>query len=254
MFKDDGCTALSWRSEDQAVLAQNWDWRASQRPNLISLTIRHPGHKLAMITEAGIIGKIGVSSAGFGVCLNAIRVRGVNYQKLPVHLALRKVLDYEKDGMLSGIAGILEAAGIASSAHILIACEKGALGLETTHRDVQELHERKNNNGKFLTHTNHLIQEHRGINECLELPDSPVRLARIDELIDRQKGAPNVGAMQQMLRDEQGYPTSICRDKNKASESVTCFSIVMDLKARRAMVKLGRPTSDGEELVLDASH
>ena len=265
MFKDDGCTALAWWSNKNVILAQNWDWRDSQKPNLIRLTICQSGHKIAMITEAGIIGKIGINSAGFGVCLNAIRVRGVSYEKLPVHLALRKVLDERRIAGLNDVYALLRKKGIASSAHILVASTDGALGLETTYEDAQQLTGRdgktpetflreKETKTRVLTHTNHLIKPHEGVDERLELLDSPARLKRIDELLDGQIEPPNVSDAQKMLRDEQGYPTSICRDSTQTSKSTTCFSIVMDLKARVALVKMGRPTEDGEEFKLDVSN
>ena len=264
MFKDDGCTALACWSNKSVILAQNWDWRSSQRPNLINLTIRRSDHKIAMITEAGIIGKIGINSAGFGVCLNAIRVRGVNYEKLPVHLALRKVLDERDATALNSVYATLAKKGIASSAHILFASTGGAIGLETTHQGYQVLFGRKHETSEVplrrnekqtmvLTHTNHLIKQHENVDEQLELLDSPTRLRRIDELLDNQIEPLNVSGVQEMLKDEQGYPTSICRDSTETSKSTTCFSIVMDLKARVAMVKMGRPTEDGEELKLDVS-
>jgi isopenicillin-N N-acyltransferase-like protein len=40
-----------------------------------------------MVTEADVIGKIGINSAGVGVCLNAIRACGVDRTKLPIDLA-----------------------------------------------------------------------------------------------------------------------------------------------------------------------
>ena len=252
MFEFDGCTALSWHDEQQAILAQNWDWRPAQKPNLIHLSIVRKGHTISMITEAGIIGKIGINSAGFGVCLNAIRVRGVSFQKLPVHLALRKALDYDRTNDIDGLAELLETAGIASAAHILVACDSGATGLESTFKTVKLLRAKKARFGSFITHTNHLTVPHRDMDVHPELTDSPVRLDRIDALIGAESNRLSSAKVFEMLKDEQGHPGSICRAAAGSSKSATLFSIVMDLKARRARVKLGRPTENGEELELDA--
>ena len=251
MFKDDGCTALSWSSDDRAILAQNWDWRPAQKANLIRLTITRPSHTLSMVTEAGILGKIGLNSAGYGVCLNALRVAGVDFAKLPVHLALRKVLDFDQPGQLNKLVSSLQARGIATSAHILIANSENAVGLEATHKDVKVLHERASNTSKILTHTNHLILSHEDIEERLDLPDSQPRLKRINELINAQTKPPNPSSVLEMLKDEEGYPASICRESANQSTSATCFSIIMDLEAKMAACKLGRPNAGGEEFEIN---
>jgi isopenicillin-N N-acyltransferase-like protein len=86
----DGCTALSWRTDRASFLAQNWDWMDAQRENLIQLTIEQSGKPvIKMITEAGLIGKIGLNSAGVGVCLNAIKAKGMDSTRIPCHLGLR---------------------------------------------------------------------------------------------------------------------------------------------------------------------
>ena len=86
-----------------------------------------------MITEAGIIGKIGLNSSGVGVCLNAIRAPGVAWDRCPVHLALRVCLDSEaREEAVQRIKSI----GVASACHILVADDCGGTGLEGSCRDV----------------------------------------------------------------------------------------------------------------------
>ncbi|KAI7562004.1 hypothetical protein KC343_g8394, partial [Hortaea werneckii] len=63
----DGCTALSWRTGSASFLAQNWDWMEEQKAHLIVLEIEQHGKPtIKMVTEAGLIGKIGLNSAGVG--------------------------------------------------------------------------------------------------------------------------------------------------------------------------------------------
>ena len=81
----DGCTALSWLTDGNSWLCQNWDWMRAQGDNLIVCYILQPGTgvpNIAMVTEAGIIGKIGLNARGVGCTLNAIRCRGVDRAKL----------------------------------------------------------------------------------------------------------------------------------------------------------------------------
>ena len=114
----DGCTAIFWKRDNSSFLAQNWDWQEEQEKNLISLNISQKGKPaISMITEAGIIGKIGLNSRGVGVCLNAIKAPGVDFQRLPCHLALRTCL--ESTSTEEAVVALAKA-GVASACHILV--------------------------------------------------------------------------------------------------------------------------------------
>lgn len=99
-----------------------------QKQNLIILTIEQANiPTIKMVTEAGILGKIGLNSAGVGVCLNAIRVKGMDSTRLPCHLGLRMVL--ESTSRDEAVAK-LDEFGIASACHMLIADAAGGIGVE----------------------------------------------------------------------------------------------------------------------------
>ncbi|EXJ90504.1 hypothetical protein A1O1_03607 [Capronia coronata CBS 617.96] len=236
----DGCTALSWKTSDASFLAQNWDWRFEQTPNMVALRIEQPPKPtIHMMTEGGIIGKIGLNSAGVGVTLNAIMAPGVSYDKLPCHLALRTVLNSTSR---EEAETILRRVGVASACHITIAdASTGGIGLECTALDIVEMPMDQNGT---CTHSNHLVKQHK-VEDKLFLQDSPFRLNRIQELmngIDK----PSVEKLSEILKDEKNYPTAICRALGEKSTSETLFSIVMDLTQGFAQVKMGRPTEDGE--------
>jgi isopenicillin-N N-acyltransferase-like protein len=248
----DGCTAISYTSGSQTTLAQNWDWQTEQAENLIILHINRSSQTLqgskpniCMVTEAGIIGKIGLNAAGVGVCLNAIRAKGVDYGRLPCHLALRACLD---SNSREEALAVVRRDGIASSCHILLADALGAVGVEASHRDIVELP--MSDNG-VITHTNHFIKEHPGVEERFDLPDTKNRLKRINQLVDGVQGPLDAVAedgscpMDDFLIDEDGYPVSISRAPTKESTVATLFSITMDLEKRKGGVVLGRPSAPG---------
>ena len=244
----DGCTALSWKTKQHSFLTQNWDWQSEQAENLIHLQIEQkPKPSIDMITEAGIIGKIGMNSAGVGVCLNAIRVSGVDYSKTPCHLALRACLD---SNSREEAEVILHQKGVSSACHILLADPTGAVGLECTSHDVVSL---PMSSRGVITHTNHFIKDHSGVDKSSDLPDSPFRLERINHLVESCKKDPEMGDIELMLQDEMNYPASINRDRTRESSVATLFSIVMELKKGVASVKLGRPTENGKTLKLAPS-
>ena len=247
MFSD-GCTALSWQSGNNSYLAQNWDWRSEQAENLVRLRIQQHGKpSIDMITEAGIIGKIGLNSAGVGVCLNAIRARGVDFGKLPCHLALRYCLD---SASAEEAATGLQKVGVASSCHILLADIAASAGIECSHLDMVEL---PRDDRGIVTHTNHYIKDHPGVDERYDLPDTTFRLKRINELLDACVTGPEVGTISKMLRDEENSPVAICRSETKTSTVATLFSIVMTLNEMTAVVTIGSPVNVRETLFLNPS-
>ncbi|KAL8693034.1 MAG: hypothetical protein Q9218_002050 [Villophora microphyllina] len=242
MFSD-GCTALSWKDGNSSVLAQNWDWKQQQKGNLIRLRIKQQNKpNIDMITEAGIIGKIGLNSADVGVCLNAIKAEGVDFTRLPCHLALRRCLD---SNTRAEAVDVLQSAGVASSCHILVADLDGGTGLECSSRDVILLPMSREG---LVTHTNHYVKEHAGVEESEQFEDTKPRLARIDELVKTVKA--DAESIQTLLEDENGFPTSINRQRTEDSTFATLFSIVMDLARCVADVRIGRPTESELRLQL----
>ncbi|KAJ9664537.1 hypothetical protein H2198_000188 [Neophaeococcomyces mojaviensis] len=241
---NDGCTAFAWKTKTGGFIAQNWDWEGEQKENLVCMRIAQKGKPtIHMMTEAGIIGKIGLNSAGVGVTLNAIAARGVAFDKLPCHLALRTALESTS---LQEARTKLTKAGVASACHITVAdVEEGSIGFENTAFDQVELEMVDGMN----THSNHLTRPH-GVNDMLMLTDSPFRLDRIRELL-AEVGEPTVKKLRDVLKDQKNGPGSICRSPTEKSTTQTLFSIVMDLQNRMAVVKMGKPTEGGEEFELN---
>lgn len=254
-FPSDGCTSLAFTSggpSPTSFLAQNWDWLPTQAPNLIVAHISQPNTTtpdIAMVTEAGIIGKIGLNSAGVGCCLNAIRARGLDSTRLPVHFALRAIL--ESRSRVDALSTLRKLGGVAGSAHILVADAEGAVGLEFA-GGKERIGEIGPDARGRVVHTNHLVLEHPGVEEPGWLPDSGERLERIGVLTDGDflAGEVDVKKVVELFKDEEGFPCSINRLQVKEGESQTLFTIVMDLGRREALVKVGRPTEGGEEIRL----
>ncbi|GAB7355033.1 hypothetical protein MBLNU459_g5633t1 [Dothideomycetes sp. NU459] len=242
----DGCTALSWKTSNASFLAQNWDWQEQQKQNLIILTLEQPDKPtIKMVTEAGIIGKIGMNSAGVGVLLNAIRAKGMDKTRLPCHLGLRLVLESQtRDDAIAA----LSRHGVASACHMLIAdAGSGGTGVEWSAVDEQRL---PANAAGQVFHSNHYVARHAGVADPPWLDDSRFRLARIEELCNGLGEAPGADAIRAVFTDEANYPAAICRDDpdhdGRDGHSATLFNIVMDLQARAAKVILGRPTAPEE--------
>ena len=249
--KLDGCTSLGYRAPTgQSFLAQNWDWQVEQTPNLFVCHISQPGIRapdFSMVTEGGVIGKIGLNANGVGVALNAIRARGVDPSKLPIHLALRAAL--ESTSRQAAIDS-LKATGVAGSAHILVADETGSTGLECTSIGIKEL---EMDDDGIIVHANHLLLDHADVDEPPWLRDSPGRVSRLQDLLQRNVVASSSTSVQTLFTlftDEEGYPGAINRCQKGESETQTLFTIIMDLGKKSALVSFGRPTEQVEQIEL----
>ncbi|KAA8906852.1 hypothetical protein TRICI_005091 [Trichomonascus ciferrii] len=236
----DGCTAMYWRASPKEVfLAQNWDWKEAQADALIALNAAPDGHpRFQIMTEAGILGKIGLNEHGVGCCLNAISATGLDASKLPVHLALRRILNFDS---AARAAQFLEKEyPCASAAHILVGDRDTGTGLEFSSTDVQELLPDANN---CIFHSNHYVVDHyrEDGQKIVDVgpKDSPFRLKRISEIT--RTLSPTVPSIQSAFADKANYPGSICRQTQGEVESTTLFNIVMDLASAKAHVIIGKP-------------
>ncbi|KZT72349.1 putative acyl-CoA:6-aminopenicillanic-acid-acyltransferase [Daedalea quercina L-15889] len=260
---DDGCTALAWKlgPSGKQMLAQNWDWRVSVGENLALMSIRRIGKPtIWVVTEPGIVGKIGFNSSSVGVCLNAIRARPISTDLLPIHLLLRTAL--ECDSVDASIVTFEKLGGSASSQHILIADVHGARGLELSPRCAVYLREDKDG---LIVHTNHFL-ENKFVDEPPWLSGSPFRLEKALSLcseIAREVGPARLGDVvdgallrSRVFANTENSPQAICCSSDPArgplAKIETLFNIVMtfeDGKEPKAEVVFGRPGSGAETRV-----
>ena len=101
---------------------QTWDWHEELREGWLVWTIEHAdGRRVETLTEAGIVGKIGVNASGVGVLLNILGHRGDHSPVgVPVHALCRRVLD-EADGAVAALTMAAGATMSASSALTVVA-------------------------------------------------------------------------------------------------------------------------------------
>ncbi|ETS87902.1 hypothetical protein PFICI_01730 [Pestalotiopsis fici W106-1] len=247
----DGCTSLYWARDQDKKMGQNWDWMEEQGCNIVLLTIHQTGMPvIKMVTEAGIIGKIGMNSAGVGVCLNAVRCSGHDIAKIPIHLALRLSLESET---LSQAVDNVEAIGAAGSAFLLLAQGDQSMGLEMTSTTTKRIG--RDSYGRIM-HTNHLLQKHDQVVEWPE-EDSFSRYERITQLTEEYHGAHLTGLQEEgflgFFDDHEGTPFAICRRQEGDCKDATLFNITMDLDKKTAVVRRGKVCHVQEEIRLDFS-
>ena len=247
---DGGCTScafMPYKTESgDVLLAQNWDWKAIAKGALIVLEI-HQANKpdILMITEAGIVGKIGFNSAGVGVCLNALGSdKRWDGETIPLHIALRGVLNSHT------LADAIENAGrvpLACCANFMMAGASGqVITVEIGPGEIDVIYPDERG---YVTHTNHFYgprTAHIRDTGRMAFPDTYLRLGRIADLLREKKDKKiAVADIQEILRDHVGWPDSICRHEDlREPEGRRCqnnFSIIMDLSKREMLYSPGCP-------------
>lgn len=239
-----GVVAERMRDERGPVLAQNWDWHPSAEGSLVLWTV-HDGRGgwLATLTEAGILGKIGVNSRGLAVCLNILAMTedGGPFAGLPVHVVLRLVL--AECATPDDAQRLAEGERYSASTAITVANEDGELRtLEVSPRGVGVLRGRAG----ALCHTNHFLA---GIGDAVDTiardwPGSAKRLDEVGETVAAPDGV-TVDAVKDVLRSHRGGASSVCNhDPDNpvyADRQQTMASVVIRPRERSIEITDGPP-------------
>jgi len=252
----DGCTAIATYppvSED-VIIGQNWDWQGRQRNSLLLMEIQQKDKpNVTMVTEGGIIGKIGFNSEGIGLCFNAL-LTDKKSNDVPIHLGLRAVLNSRhlpeavsrvKDGQIAATASFIIGKADEDGSGMAINAEVSPFGIDLV----------GGTDGSFV-HTNHikselLKQNLTDMNEFI-YDGSMMRYNRAKQLIHiatHDQKAITEGTYQEWLRDTFNAPDAINHfaDQNAPEHRrmETVFSIVMNLSKRKYYLCAGKP-SEGE--------
>lgn len=227
------CTSMCFTGPP--VIGQTWDWGKTLEALSVVMTIaRDDGHLIVMLTEPGIIGKIGMNNAGLGVCLNILSL-DQPLDGVPIHIILRAILDCRS---AAEAMAVIERAPSGKSSNVIVADRSGhcfdlefaggqTLGLEPL-------------NGNHI-HTNHYLgKQINGADDPLFL-DSQTRLKTA---MDRASAMPDDAAdtMMEILSDRTHglfpiyrpyVPHDLLRDVG------TVATIVMDLPARHFHIRKG---------------
>jgi isopenicillin-N N-acyltransferase-like protein len=237
--QDGECTALVF--PQQSIIGQTWDWSQSLSDSFVIMQIDSPsGHKILQLTEAGIIGKIGLNNQGLGVTLNILWTRDLVLRGVPIHILLRAVLD-SRSLEDTRVAVNRSMSGKASN---IIVTQAGSaydvefLGDHTFTFDI---------NQPAYVHTNHYIH-----------PDDPalhIETESESSEIRHNKAISEFGGLEYFNIEEM---ISILSDRSNGEKSVlaefkpdkqtemgycgTLATVVMDLDNGSMLVRKGNPS------------
>jgi isopenicillin-N N-acyltransferase like protein len=239
------CTAIAVLPEASAsgemLLAQNWDWKPELMETVVLLEIAQPGKpNIVTLTEAGVVAKIGLNSAGVATCLNVLKSK-MGRIGVPIHVLLRAILNCERLG--DAIARIA-AMDRGSANNCLLAHRDGmAMDFELGPQALDFFYPEDG----LLFHTNHFISERmKPIESALtEFPDSILRLGRARQKLTPRAGKISPDDLKELFQDHFNHPDAICRhpdERDPEQERVqTVASIIMNLTTREVEISHGPP-------------
>lgn len=225
------CTTLSLlppaTEGGRVIAAQNWDFYRQLRDSMVILHV-HQENKpnFVMVSEAGMIGGIGMNDLGIGVLLNALTA-DTPCQGIPLRTRMRAMLD--SDTLAEAYA---RGSHKPTSVGHLVATHKDgiAIAFEMDSKTVETI---TPEDGVWV-HTNHYLgpkmyQAH----DAAPRASTYIRLQRIQALVKEAHGKITKETVMHMLQDHAGYPYSLCTHENPkdpvTTQYVTNFAIIMDL-------------------------
>lgn len=255
MAFSDGCTVLATTNpiSQDTLLAQNWDWKGSQKDSLLIVTIEQQDRpKITMITEGGLIGKIGFNDAGVGVCFNALH-SDKKSDAVPIHLGLRGVLNSQN---LGEAVSRIKHGQMACAASFMVAYDDGKVGGLAVNAEVSPFGmDFVGGNTGSLVHTNHILSNElkknlMDMNEFI-FDDSTLRKLRAEQLIQQSisaKESIDEQVIERWLKDTYNEPNAINHRVNPFApehrQMETVFSIIMNLSKRTATYRIGNSTTE----------
>jgi len=243
----DGCTGFVLLPEavtsGRLLAGQNWDWIPEVAGAVLRVR-REEAPDLLGFTEAGIFGvKLGMNAAGVSLSVNGMLTTDDDGGRLerPFHLRCHDVLSSRN--LIDATGHVVETPRACSGNFMLSALPDAAVDIETgpsTHRLLEAT-------GGVLVHANHFVdQDAAGVAE----PPNPRRHhsehrhARLDEIL-RAAAPMDVPQLQELLRDHDGKPNSVCRhpdtDLPEEQRVQTVCSAIMEPGTGRMWISDGPP-------------
>jgi len=226
------CTALCFRSS--SLMGQNWDWSRQLEELAVLMAIGiSEEHTIHMLTEPGIIGKIGLNSYGVGTCLNILLINKP-LNGVPIHIVLRAILESQT---IEEAKKKIQRSGNGKASNILFGDQSGNFNFVEFAGDETYLSESRN---QCLVHTNHYLE--RPINpNAGDFRNSYTRYQIANEKTSTLSKF-TIDEMKKILTDRSHHEFPIWRSyihNDNLPEVGTVATVIMDLKAKQLHVRKG---------------
>jgi isopenicillin-N N-acyltransferase-like protein len=221
---------------------QNWDWR----PDCIdsAVVVRHvpeKGPSFLTFTEAGLLSRCGMNSAGLSVTGNFLQSdQDFGRSGIPIPFIRRRILT--SSSFAHAVGSVIRSPRAFSSNHMVSDAQGEAINLESAPDEVFWIHPE----GGILVHSNHFKDpaskvklKDTGIGR---FPDSLYRDRRVEAHLYPKRGQITVEDLKVAFKDHYGKPDSVCRHATARSNGTvigTVASIIMDVTAGRMWIAPG---------------
>ncbi len=241
------CSAFSAvppASAEGTVLAgQTWDFTVAQRDAMVILRLPREGDAPARLifTEGGMIGGMGVNTAGLSLTLNALETEGAG-EGVPLRVRMRAVLD--QSTVKNAYAAASEMP-IPFASNLIITSKDGvsiSLELDPSGCDVLLPED------GIIVHTNHFIGPRMVLNhQHADSASTYLRMQTLKQNLRSKKGL-TAADIEGFFRDHRGYPTSVCNhpspglsEEERRDAYITDLAFVAELKSGTVRFVEGNP-------------
>lgn len=255
------CTAVGVPSaasiDGHTYIGQNWDWRATHLGITVLMDIHRNGSpRLLTLTEAGMVGKIGVNEEGVGLCFNLLAVRE-NQVGMPAHIMARRVLEQPR---LDKALEVVIRARRSGSGNFLVGYhdDRAGSGEVANLQWAPAGYNLEYPDDGFITRTNHFVVPVPGATDYVTYSadaglSTYIRLMRATRILQQHSAGGELGpeALHAVFSDHFNYPSSICSHTDPGIDKLTQSnsSIIMDLAARTLAYTDGPPCEGEYNLV-----
>ncbi|USE37279.1 C45 family peptidase [Endozoicomonas sp. SCSIO W0465] len=224
------CSVIAF--PQQGLLGQNWDWARALQGQLALADIElESGHRLLTMTEPGMLAKIGMNSAGLGVCLNILPANQ-KLTGLPVHFLLRALLECQS---LQEARDLINQYGSGKASHVIVADQHTSIAVELAPDQPWF----QSTEQSVYLHTNHYLQAGQA-QPTSSRPCTETRLEKLRGAIQQTSGL-NLNTMQRLLNEnEQPYPILRPYSYHELTGyGGTLVTLLMDLGKRQMLLREG---------------
>lgn len=224
---------------------QTWDWHVELAPYWHTHEVRGGRHDVVGLTEHGILGKVGVNSAGLALHFNILGHRADGVGGVPVHLLAATVL--EEAGSVEEALDLVRSAPVSASSSFTLFDEETVVTVDVTPVGVFVVEPV----GGTVVRTNHFLSPGPRAGEKDELyqPDSG---ERFDLVAARLAAGPlprSTGELAGFLRSGPGEPPLCCVPDMTlplGERWATLATIALEPSVRTARIAEGSPVEARE--------